>query len=169
MGPVAGGQPEIRDDPRREATVSRVDTTRFTLDAVAGLDAFDRVPVEKIETGARHPRGNTDRPQAGIFAQRGKDRLDRLGVSRCRLIKVDGFDLHVRGLEAEHGTPPSTTSPAWLSSAPQGPIAQPERASALMRGHCRPVLSRWAGGIRDDCRQGPGCRNGGDRGACRPR
>ncbi|MER6383612.1 TrmO family methyltransferase [Streptomyces sp. NPDC001250] len=87
---------------------------------MAGLDAFsrlevvyhfDRVPVEKIETGARHPRDNTDWPQAGIFARRGKNCPNRLGVSRCRLIKVDDLDLHVQGLDAVDGIPVLDSSP----------------------------------------------------------
>ncbi|WP_369394465.1 TrmO family methyltransferase [Streptomyces sp. CG1] len=77
-------------------------------DPVAGLDVvyhFNRVPVVKIETGARHLHGNTDWPKVAIFAQRSKNRTHRPGVSRCRLIKVDGLDLHVQGLDAVDGTP----------------------------------------------------------------
>jgi tRNA (Thr-GGU) A37 N-methylase len=81
---------------------------------VGGLDGFshlevvyhfDRVPVERIETGARHPRGNTDWPLVGIFAQRGKNRPNRIGVPRCRLLRTDGLDIHVEGLDVVDGTP----------------------------------------------------------------
>ncbi|OIK06326.1 SAM-dependent methyltransferase [Streptomyces monashensis] len=143
VGRVAGGREEVRDDDwGSEAAVIRLDARRFTPDAVAGLDAFshlevvyhfDRVPVEKIETGARHPRGNPDWPQVGIFAQRGKNRPNRLGVSRCRLIKVDGLDLHVRGLDAVDGTPVLDIKPYMAEFGPQGQVVQPEWATELMR------------------------------------
>ncbi|MBX7555364.1 SAM-dependent methyltransferase [Streptomyces sp. NPDC004232] len=145
VGRVMGGRSEVRDDDwGKETAVIRLDATRFTPDAVAGLDAFshlevvyhfDRVPVEKIETGARHPRGNTDWPRVGIFAQRGKNRPNRLGVSRCRLFKVDGLDLHVQGLDAADGTPILDIKPYMAEFGPQGPVAQPEWATALMRGY----------------------------------
>ncbi|WP_369393161.1 SAM-dependent methyltransferase [Streptomyces sp. CG1] len=145
VGRVIGGRPDVRDDDwGNETAVIRLDATRFGPDAVAGLDAFshlevvyhfDRVPVDKIETGARHPRGNTDWPQVGIFAQRGKNRPNRLGVSRCRLIKVDGLDLHVQGLDAVDGTPVLDIKPYMNEFGPQGPLAQPEWATTLMRGY----------------------------------
>ena len=59
-----------------------LDTTVFDDTALMGLDTFshaeviflfDQVPDAKIVTGARHPRGRTDWPKIGIFAQRGKN------------------------------------------------------------------------------------------------
>ncbi len=79
---------------------------QFAPDAAAGLDAFshievifhfDRADPAKINTGARHPRGNTAWPKVGIFAQRGKDRPNRIGVTVCRILSVDGLSLRVRG------------------------------------------------------------------------
>ncbi|HAE27141.1 MAG TPA: tRNA (N6-threonylcarbamoyladenosine(37)-N6)-methyltransferase TrmO, partial [Hyphomonas adhaerens] len=69
-----------------------LDTDQFTAEALMCLDAFshceiiflfDRVPDEKIETGARHPRGREDWPRIGIFAQRGKNRPNRIGLTTC--------------------------------------------------------------------------------------
>ena len=95
---------------------------------VGGLDGFshlevayhfDRVPVERIETGARHPRGNTDWPLVGIFAQRGKNRPNRIGVPRCRLLRTDGLDI----------------KPYLAEFGPQGPTDQPAWATEIMRDH----------------------------------
>ncbi len=66
---------------------------------------FNRVPDAEIQTGARHPRGRTDWPKVGIFAQRGKGRPNRLGLTTCMLLSVEGLVLHVRGLDAIDGTP----------------------------------------------------------------
>ena len=95
---------------------------RFTPDAVAGLDQFSHLEVvylvhladpERVESGARHPRANRDWPCVGIFAQRGKDRPNRLGVSRCRLVRVDNLALHVKPWMEEFGPHGAVEQPAW--------------------------------------------------------
>ncbi|MER7620581.1 SAM-dependent methyltransferase [Streptomyces sp. NPDC126503] len=141
VGRVVGGRADVVDDAwGGVAAVIRLDD-RFGPDALAGLDAFshvevvyhfDRVPVEKVETGARHPRGNADWPLVGIFAQRGKNRPNRLGVSRCRLLRVDGRELHVEGLDAVDGTPVLDIKPYMSEFGPRGPVTQPEWATEIM-------------------------------------
>ncbi|MEW5659152.1 SAM-dependent methyltransferase [Streptomyces cinereoruber] len=142
VGRIVGGRAEVRDDEWGEVSaVIRLDE-RFEPDALAGLDSFshvevvyhfDRVPVEKVETGARHPRGNTDWPLVGIFAQRGKNRPNRLGVSRCRLLRVNGLDVHVQGLDAVDGTPVLDIKPYMAEFGPRGTTTQPEWATEIMR------------------------------------
>ncbi|SEM39114.1 SAM-dependent methyltransferase [Nonomuraea pusilla] len=140
---VVGGRTEAYDDDwdSVEALI-RLDAARFTPDSLAGLDAFSHLEVvfqfhlvdpAAVETSARHPRGNPDWPLAGIFAQRGKNRPNRLGVSRCRLVAVDGLDVHVRGLDAVDGTPVLDIKPYMAEFGPQGPTAQPAWATELMR------------------------------------
>ncbi|MFJ4336961.1 SAM-dependent methyltransferase [Streptomyces sp. NPDC088915] len=142
VGRVVGGRAEVRDDEWGEVSaVIRLDE-RFGTEAIAGLDSFshveivyhfDRVPVDKVQTGARHPRGNTDWPLVGIFAQRGKNRPNRLGVSRCRLLRVDGRDIHVEGLDAVDGTPVLDIKPYMSEFGPRGGTTQPEWATEIMR------------------------------------
>ncbi|AUG78610.1 transcriptional regulator [Kitasatospora sp. MMS16-BH015] len=126
------------------AAVIRLDESRFTPDAVSGLTDFshlevvfhfDRVPLAKIETGHRHPRNNPDLPLVGIFAQRGKNRPNRIGVSRCRLVKTDGLDIHVLGLDAVEGTPVLDIKPYMAEFAPLGETRQPAWATELMRDY----------------------------------
>ncbi|MGW4884615.1 SAM-dependent methyltransferase [Streptomyces murinus] len=145
VGRVVGGRAEVRDDDwGGETAIIRLDADQYGPEAVAGLDSFshlevvyhfDRVPVEKIETGARHPRGNTDWPRVGIFAQRGKNRPNRIGVSRCRLIKTDGLDLHIQGLDAVDGTPVLDIKPYMSEFGPQGETTQPDWATTIMRDY----------------------------------
>ncbi|APE22569.1 MULTISPECIES: SAM-dependent methyltransferase [Streptomyces] len=142
VGRVVGGRAEVRDDEWGEVSaVIRLDE-RFGTEAIAGLDSFshveivyhfDRVPEDKVQTGARHPRGNTDWPLVGIFAQRGKNRPNRLGVSRCRLVRVDGRDIHVEGLDAVDGTPVLDIKPYMSEFGPRGETTQPEWATEIMR------------------------------------
>ncbi|RPK35558.1 putative tRNA (adenine(37)-N6)-methyltransferase [Streptomyces sp. ADI91-18] len=142
---VVGGRAEVADDDwGRETAVIRLDERRFGPEALFGLADFshveivyhfDRVPEEKVETGARHPRGNPDWPLVGIFAQRGKNRPNRLGVSRCRVLKVDGLDVHVEGLDAVEGTPVLDIKPYMTKFGPRGELRQPEWATTLMRDY----------------------------------
>ncbi|MFF3609237.1 SAM-dependent methyltransferase [Streptomyces sp. NPDC002463] len=143
VGRVVGGRSEVRDDEWGDVeSVVRLDAEAFGPEALAGLDAFshlevvyhfDRVSPDAVETGARHPRGNAEWPQVGIFAQRGKNRPNRLGVSRCRLVRTDGLDLHVRGLDAVDGTPVLDIKPYMTEFGPQGPTTQPAWADEIMR------------------------------------
>ena len=141
---VVGGREEIRDDDWGEVTsIIRLDDA-FTTDAFAGLDdfshvevvfCFDRVPEDKIESGARRPRGRADWPLVGIFAQRGKNRPNRLGVSRAEILRVEGRDLHVRGLDAIDGTPVLDIKPVMREFEPRGEVRQPAWTTELMQNY----------------------------------
>lgn len=142
IGHVRGGRDEVIDDDwgAVEAAIE-LDPARFGPEALAGLDAFshaeviflfDRVPDAKIETGARHPRGREDWPLVGIFAQRGKNRPNRLGLTTCEIVGVEGTRLTVRGLDAVDGTPVLDIKPAMRGFAPRGALRQPEWADEIM-------------------------------------
>jgi tRNA-Thr(GGU) m(6)t(6)A37 methyltransferase TsaA len=144
VGRVVGGRGEVRDDDwGAERAVIELDA-RFEAEALAGLTefshlevvyVFDRVDAGAVETGARHPRGNEAWPRVGIFAQRAKDRPNRIGVSRCRLLGVDGLRVSVSGLDAVDGTPVLDIKPYMDEFAPQGPTSQPAWATELMAGY----------------------------------
>ena len=95
-------------------SVIELDVARFGPDAVLGLAEFSHLEVvfhlhlvreDAVSTGTRHPRGRVDWPEVGIFAQRAKARPNRIGVSRCRLVRVEGTHIVVEGLDAIDGTP----------------------------------------------------------------
>src|SRR4029077_4906691 len=94
------------------ATISLVPA--YDTAAVRGLDEFshleviylfDRVDPASVHTGSRVPRNNPAWPEVGIFAQRVKNRPNRLGLGTCELVRVDGTQLTVPGLDAVDGTP----------------------------------------------------------------
>jgi len=127
------------------ATIS-LDAERFSPDAILGLDAFshvevvflfDQVDPAEIESGARHPRGNTEWPKVGIFAQRAKMRPNRLGVSVCRLLGIDGLVLRVQGLDAIDGTPVLDIKPVLKGFLPRGVLREPKWASEIMHEYWR--------------------------------
>ncbi len=121
-----------------------LDATRFSPDALTQLDAFshvhvifvmNQVPEGKIEMGARHPRNNSAWPKVGIFAQRGKNRPNRIGETVCRLERVEGLRLHLRGLDAIDGTPVLDIKPWVREFGPRGEVRQPAWMDELMGGY----------------------------------
>ncbi|NWH08386.1 MAG: SAM-dependent methyltransferase [Alphaproteobacteria bacterium] len=118
-----------------------IDPAQFTPGAVESLDGFshievlfvfDRVPETEIERGSRHPRGRTDWPRVGIFAQRGKGRPNRIGLCTCQLLRVEGLTLHVKGLDAIDGTPVLDIKPYMKGFGPRGTVREPEWAAQIM-------------------------------------
>jgi tRNA (adenine37-N6)-methyltransferase len=145
IGHVRGGRSEPIDDAwdAVEATIE-LDPSRLGPDAAAGLDAFSHVEVVfhfdrarpgDINTGARRPRGRQDWPLVGILAQRGKDRPNRIGVTVCRILSVDGLVIRVRGLDAIDGTPVLDIKPVMKGFLPRGDISEPDWAAELMRDY----------------------------------
>ena len=147
VGTVMGGRSEPTDDDwDKERAVIQLDESRFGPESIAGLDGFshievvfhfDRVDEADIQYAARHPRGNTDWPKIGIFAQRGKARPNRIGVTICRLIAVEGTRITVAGLDAIDGTPVLDIKPYWSGFAARGDVREPDWARVLMADYWR--------------------------------
>jgi tRNA-Thr(GGU) m(6)t(6)A37 methyltransferase TsaA len=124
-----------------ESTIE-LDASQFTEESLLGLSDFSHlevvyfmhgIPEDAITTGARHPRENAQWPRAGIFAQRGAKRPNRIGVSRCKLISVDGTTIRVRGLDAIDGTPVLDIKPYMREFGPIGALRQPQWAAEVMQ------------------------------------
>lgn len=142
IGRVEGGRdvPEDDDWGQSRAKIA-LDPARFDAEALMGLETFshaevvyvfDKVTDDQIVTGARHPRGNTAWPKIGIFAQRGKNRPNRIGVTVCRIVAVDGLNLEVEGLDAIDGTPVLDIKPVMAGFAPRGEHREPDWAGEIM-------------------------------------
>ena len=145
IGMVRGSRAEaVDDDWGGVEAIVELDGERFGPDALAGLDqfshvevvfVFDRVDEARVERGARRPRGNPAWPEVGIFAQRAKARPNRIGLTTCELVGVDGLRLHVRGLDAVEGTPVLDLKPYMAEFAPRTSTRQPPWATELMKGY----------------------------------
>jgi tRNA-Thr(GGU) m(6)t(6)A37 methyltransferase TsaA len=118
----------------------------FSQEAFDGIEAFshvevtfffDRVLENRIERGARHPRGNTAWPLVGIFAQRGKNRPNRLGVSIARLVSRQGRQIVLQGLDAINGSPVIDIKPVMREFLPTGEIRQPAWSHEIMSRYWR--------------------------------
>ena len=143
IGHVRGGRfVPTDDDWGANRAAIELDAARFSTDALAGLGdfshvevifMFDRVPESEIELGARRPRGRSDWPLVGIFAQRGKNRPNRLGLCTCKLLDVEGLSVLVEGLDAIDGTPVLDLKPVMRGFLPRGDVREPSWAAEIMR------------------------------------
>ena len=81
------------------------------LQSLEGLRAGDEVIVLTWLHRARrdvlrvHPRGDTSRPQQGVFNTRSPDRPNPIGLHRVQILSIDRTRVQVRNLEAVDGTP----------------------------------------------------------------
>lgn len=145
VGIVRSSRAEIQDDNwDKETCFVELDQQFTSSDSTSGLSDFshvevlffmDRVDPTKIEISSRHPRNNSEWPKVGIFAQRGKNRPNQIGLTICRLIKVDGLRIYLEGLDAVDGTPILDIKPWVKEFGPRGEVTQPNWISELMVGY----------------------------------
>jgi len=142
IGHVRGGRVEAIDDDwdAVRATIE-LDPDQWSPEALSGLEEFSHLDVvylfhqvdpDGVTRDARHPRGNTAWPCVGIFAQRARMRPNRLGVTTCRLLGIDGLSVRVQGLDAIDGSPVIDLKPHVREFAARGPIEQPQWMTELM-------------------------------------
>ncbi len=145
VGVVRSTRAEAEDD-NWDAETSSIELLHpFDERALAGLNAFSHCVVVYVfdratwdeSRIARHPRGNKDWPLVGIFAQRAKDRPNRIGITTCRIVSVEGATVHVAGLDAIDGTPVIDIKPYMEEFGPRGQVAQPAWATELMNSYWR--------------------------------
>jgi len=144
IGRVASSRSEPVDDDW-DAVESAIELdASFDPSALRGLGEFSHIEVvylfhlvdpAAVTTDARRPRGNAEWPEVGIFAQRGKGRPNRIGVSTCRLLGVDGTRLLVSGLDAIDGTPVLDIKPYMREFGPRGEVRQSRWADEIMGGY----------------------------------
>ena len=141
---VRSARREIGDDDWGAVVATIELATGLDPEALAGLEDFshaevifhfDRVAESAIERGARHPRGNPRWPRVGIFAQRAKDRPNRLGSTIVEILRREGRVLTVAGLDAVDGTPVVDLKPVMVEFLPRTTVRQPAWSHELMRDY----------------------------------
>ena len=144
VGHVRGGRVEPEDDAWATEVCTIELAERFDASALAGLDAFSHLEVvfhfhlvaeDQVVAGARRPRGRADWPEVGIFAQRGRVRPNRIGVSVCEVVSVEATTVTVRGLDAIDGTPVVDLKPVLRGFAPRGEVVEPAWATEIMSSY----------------------------------
>jgi tRNA-Thr(GGU) m(6)t(6)A37 methyltransferase TsaA len=96
-------------DSHREAVLA-LDPARIPEQALADLQGIQRLWVLSFlhQSGTwgplvRPPRG--PRVRRGLFATRSPDRPNPIGLSAVELTRIEGLNLHVRGMDLIDGTP----------------------------------------------------------------
>lgn len=144
IGTVYSSRKELTDDDWLKETSFIELAAEFPSDALAGLEDFshaeilfymNQVDPQKIETSARYPRNNPQWPKVGIFAQRGKNRPNQIGLTVCEIVKIDGRKIFLKGLDAVNGTPVIDIKPWMTELGPQTPVRQPEWSRELMKNY----------------------------------
>lgn len=110
-------------------------------DAFNGIDEFSHLEIifhfnksDKSKAVYKyHPRGNTNWPEVGIFAQRKRDRPNAIGLTIVELLKKEGNKIWVKYLDAIDGTPIIDIKPVLKEFLPGGEIRQPSWSVELMK------------------------------------
>ena len=101
---------EVRD----KNIISQIVFCEELTEALEGIQDFSHMFVlfwlhkmsdEDREIMKVHPRGRRDMPLLGIFATRTPHRPNPIGLTRVKLLGVEGNVVNVQGLDAFNGTP----------------------------------------------------------------
>ncbi len=146
IGVVRSTRAEPIDDGW-DAVESRIElAAELPPECLDGVEEFSHVEVlylfhlvdeGSVERGARRPRGNPVWPRVGIFAQRGKERPNRIGSTVVRVLGREGRTLRVAGLDAVDGTPVLDIKPVFREYLPRSAVRQPAWSHGVMRDYWR--------------------------------
>ena len=109
-------------------------------EALQGLREFSHVEIvffadwaEDVPPGPWHrrPRGNPDWPDVGVFAQRNKDRPNRILLTTVEIEEVGDRFVRVRGLDGIDGTPVLDIKPVFRWSGPTNEVRAPKWSEEL--------------------------------------
>ena len=102
------------DEVKDKSLISQIVLNKDLVEGLDGISGFshlfvlfylNQVSNVQRKTLRVHPRGRTDLPLTGIFAVRTMFRPNPIGLTLVELVKVDGNDLTVKGLDAYDGSP----------------------------------------------------------------
>jgi tRNA-Thr(GGU) m(6)t(6)A37 methyltransferase TsaA len=115
----------IQIDPRWEAGLTGIEEYNHLV----VLFYLDRAQRRRSASDLMRPEGREEMPPVGFFATRTPRRPNPIGIGCPQLLRRDGCDLHVTGLDAWDGTPvldikgysprdesrPGAAVPEWLT------------------------------------------------------
>jgi tRNA-Thr(GGU) m(6)t(6)A37 methyltransferase TsaA len=114
IGRVSSPLTEMDEAPRQGdegAPEAWIEFQPAVLEALQGVQPGDRLVIltwldrADREVLTVHPRGDTSRPPAGVFATRSHHRPNPIGLHPVRVLAIDGGRIKVSSLEALDGTP----------------------------------------------------------------
>ncbi len=112
-------------------------------ESLSGIENFSHLEIiylfHAIESNQfewkSYPRGNSAYPLMGIFAQRKKDRPNRIGLCSVELLKIGERTLTVKYFDGINGTPIVDIKPVFKEFQPNTEIKQPDWVSDIMKNY----------------------------------
>lgn len=127
------GVVQKKEDKEDEAVIRVYDPY---VDGLSGLSRFSHVMVlywfsendtpEKRATLAVHPCNNPDNPLTGVFATHSPMRPNLIALTVCRILSINGGEVHVKGLDAFDGSPVIDLKCYFPKSEDDGPVVTPD-------------------------------------------
>ena len=100
---------------RKQGDETWIEVFRAFGDAMLGLDNFSHIYVlfwfhendtaEFRSTLQVHPRKDPSNPLTGVFATHSPKRPNLIGLTRCRILRIDGDRIKLDGIDAWDGSP----------------------------------------------------------------
>lgn len=144
IGYALNKKTEIEDDFWGEVLTEIIILDEIPEDSLDGIEAFSHLEIifyfhkaskSKVICGSRHPRNDPGLPKVGIFAQRGKNRPNHLGLTTVQLFKREGRQLTVKGLDCINGTPILDIKPVMEEFLPREPVKQADWTRDIMKDY----------------------------------
>ena len=141
---VRNQKKEIEDDNWGEVTSEIILAENIPDSTLDGIEDFSHLEIiylfhkickTSIDFQSLHPRGNSNFPKTGIFAQRKKRRPNFLGLSMVSLIEKREKSVLVSYLDAIDGTPVLDIKPVYAEFIHSGSFRQPKWSIELMRNY----------------------------------
>jgi len=128
---VKNSRTEIEDD-NWEQIISEIKLADHILYIIFYMD---KVLDEKAKAQSRHPRNNKELPQLGTYAQRNKNRPNKLGLTTVELIERKDRIIKVKYLDAINCTPILDIKPVMKEFQPRTEINQPDWTKEIMKNY----------------------------------
>jgi tRNA (adenine37-N6)-methyltransferase len=140
---VKGSRKEVLDDAWNKESCELILADNIPDETIANISLFSHLEIiflfDKVDERrivyAGHPRENKNYPLMGIFAQRKKDRPNRLGLTTVEIVSVTSRSVIVKGLDAIDGTPVLDIKPVMKEFLPKKEVRQPQWVSDLMKNY----------------------------------
>ncbi|MGB1315785.1 MAG: tRNA (N6-threonylcarbamoyladenosine(37)-N6)-methyltransferase TrmO [Chitinophagales bacterium] len=119
-------------------------TENIFTEAFEGIENFSHLEIiffmnkvkdEKAIAQYRHPRNNESLPKLGTYAQRNKNRPNKLGLTTVELLERNARILKVKNLDAIDGTPILDIKPVMKQFEPKGKIKQPKWTNEILKNY----------------------------------
>jgi len=144
IGFVQNQRKEIIDDDWGTILSEIVLADHIITEALNGIEEFSHLAIifymnqvtdEKAIAQFRHPRNDERLPQLGTFAQRNKNRPNKLGLTTVELVERKSRSLIVKHLDAIDGTPVLDIKPVMVEFQPKGEIKQASWTNVIMKSY----------------------------------